>query len=173
MDPSSAVRHGDWFVLFDPNWAGDPTQDTPPAEVMVGGWRLEQDGTLGPFRPNPGYRPQTPDTPSDPLDALLRLITAGEDRSDQIIPALTHTVVEIACDDQNEPRTALSPDNIPCVVVVTAEIHKHQLAVPRWLPVLGARLPETVPDGTDVWFNPGSDHPFRLATTAIRAAGQT
>lgn len=171
MDPSSAVRQGDWFVLFDPNWAGDPTQDAPPTEVMVGGWRLEE-GELGPFRPNPGYRPQTPNTPSDPIDALLRLIAAGEDRGDRIIPTLTHTVVEIACDDQNQPRIALSPDDIPCVVVVTAEIHKQRLTVPRWLSVLGSRLPEIVPDGTDVWFNPSSDHQFRLATTAIRPTGQ-
>ncbi|WP_159851083.1 type VII secretion system-associated protein [Nocardia sp. CY41] len=168
MDPSSAVRHGDWFVLFDPNWSGDPTRDTPPVEVMVGGWRLEENGTLGPFRPNPGYRPQTPDTSSDPIDALLRLIAAGQDCGDQIVPTLLHTVVEIACDEDNRPRTALSPDDIPCVVVVTAELHKQHLPVPCWVSVLGSRLPEIIPDGTDVWVNPGSDHPFRLAATAIR-----
>ncbi|MGW5751314.1 type VII secretion system-associated protein [Nocardia rhamnosiphila] len=172
MDPSSAVRQGDWFVLFDPNWSGNPTDKTPPVEVMVGGWRLEEDGELGPFRPNPGYRPQTPNTPSDPIDALLRLIAAGEDRGDRIIPTLKRTVVEIACDDQNQPRVALSPDDIPCVVVVTAEIHKHHLPVSRWLPVLGSRLSEIVPAGTDVWFNPSSDHRFRLDTDVIRAADQ-
>ncbi|MGW4094541.1 hypothetical protein [Nocardia sp. NPDC004750] len=74
MDPSSAVRRGDWFVLLDPDWSGDPIQQSPAVEVMVGGWRLAEDGTLGPFWPNPGYRPQTPDTP---IDALLRLIAAG------------------------------------------------------------------------------------------------
>ncbi|MFI9413973.1 type VII secretion system-associated protein [Nocardia gamkensis] len=172
MDPSSAVRHGNWFVLLDPDWSGDPTQNPPPAEVMVGGWRLEQDGTLGPFWPNPGYRPQTPDTPSDPIDALLRLITAGEDCGDQIIPTLLHTVVEIACDEDDQPRTALSPDDIPCMVVVTAELHKQHLPVPRWIPVTGSRLPEIVPADTDVLFNPAGGHPFRLATAAIRSAGQ-
>ncbi|MGW4720454.1 type VII secretion system-associated protein [Nocardia sp. NPDC004260] len=171
MDPSSAVRRGDWFVLFDPTWRGAPDQEPPPVEMMVGGWRLEEDGTLGPFRPNPAYRPQTPDTPSDPLDALLRLVTADEDCGDQIIPALLHTVVEIACDEHDQPRTAASPDGIPCVVVVTAEIHKQRLASSRWIPVLGSRLSEIIPDGTDMLFNPGSGHPFRLATTAIRAAG--
>ncbi|MBF6228748.1 type VII secretion system-associated protein [Nocardia abscessus] len=172
MDPSSAVRRGDWFVLFDPHWSGDPTQRTPPVEVMVGGWRLEQDGELGPFRPNPSYLPQTPHTPSDPIDALLRLIAAGESRSDEIIPTLTRTVVAIACDDQNQPRIAFSPDERPCVVVVTAEIHKQYLPVPRWIPVLGSLLPEVVPSHTDVLFNPSSDHSFRLANNAIRPAGQ-
>jgi hypothetical protein len=148
-----------------------PHPGPPPAEAIVGGWRLEEDGKLGPFQPNPGYRPHTPSTPSDPIDAVLRLIAAGEHRGDQIISTLIHTVVEIACDEQNQPHIALSPDDIPCVVVVTAEIHKQRVTVPRWLSVLGARLPQIVPDGTDIWFNPGSDHQFRLATNAIRAAG--
>ncbi|MGW4094542.1 hypothetical protein [Nocardia sp. NPDC004750] len=44
--------------------------------------------------------------------------------------------------------------------------------MPCWIPILGSRLAEIVPDDTDVLFNPASDHPFRLTTTAIRFAGQ-
>ncbi|MGW4720626.1 hypothetical protein [Nocardia sp. NPDC004260] len=44
--------------------------------------------------------------------------------------------------------------------------------MPRWIPILGTRLPEIVPDDTDVLFNPAGDHPFGLTTTAICSAGQ-
>lgn len=96
-----------------------PADETPPVEVMVGGWRLEEDRELGPFRPNPGYRPPTPNTPSDPIDALLRLVATGEDRGDRIIPTLTRTVVEIACDDQNQRSriTSRSPIGLEQLVI--------------------------------------------------------
>ncbi|MFQ6229429.1 type VII secretion system-associated protein [Nocardia sp. NPDC002869] len=168
MDPSTAVRHGDWFVLLDPKWSSEAHAGDPPLEVVVGGWRIEKDGELGPFQPNPGYLPLSPRSPSDPIDALLRLADIGEDRSDRIVPTLLRTVVEIACDEQHRPRTAMSPDGIRCAVVVTAEIHKQHLGVRHWVPVLGSRLYGALPECTDILFNPGGDHSFRLTAAAVR-----
>lgn len=66
MDPSAAVRQGDWFVLLDPSWISEGHPGDPPLEVLVGGWRREKDGELGPFQPNPGYLPQSPEAPAIP-----------------------------------------------------------------------------------------------------------
>lgn len=175
MDFSSAVQCGHWYVLFDPGWNGDPTHGNPPLTVIVGGWRFAVDGGLGPFQPNPHYRPLTSETPTDPIDALLRLVRtekAGDACSAQIIPTLNHTVIGIACDDQSRPLIAFSPDDRPCTVVVTAEVHKKRLDVQHWVSIIGSNLPNVLPNDTDVWFNPSSAHQFRLDGSILRCPSQ-
>lgn len=166
--PPDAVRRADWFVLLDPTWRADNPHSEPPAEVIVGGWQLGMDGSLGPFRSNPRYAPADDSIPTDPIDALLRLITTGEDCAEQIIETLRNTVVQIGCDHQDQLCVGAAPDNVPCVLVVTAEVHKRHVDLPRWRPILGAQLPRVVPAGIDVLFNAGGNHQFRLVTDAIQ-----
>ncbi|MGW1743270.1 type VII secretion system-associated protein [Nocardia sp. NPDC001965] len=172
MDSSAAVRQGDWLVLLDPAWTSQAHPGDPPPEALVGGWRLEKGGQTGPFEPNPSYLPLSARSPSDPIDALLRLVDMGEDRTDRIVPTLLRTVVEIAYDERNRPRIALAPDDIRCVVVVTAEIQKQRLGAGNWVRMLGSQLYQALPPGTDLLFNPGSDHSFRLTADAVRPADQ-
>ncbi len=169
MEPMpGAVRRDDWFVLLDPTWQTENPSGDPPVEAIVGGWRLDKNGSLGPFQSNPRYIPRNDSTPTDPIDALLRLIANGDDCSDQIIPTLRNTVVQLACDSQDQLCIAPAPDDVTCALVVTAEVHKQRLNVPHWWAILGAQLPEVIPVGIDVLFNPGGEHQFRLTTEAIR-----
>jgi hypothetical protein len=169
MEPMrGAIRQDNWFVLVDPNWQPDTAEDSPPSELMVGGWMVEANGTLGPFHPNPRYVPLTDSTPSDPIDAILQLITQGEDRAGEIVPALWNQVVQIACDDNDRPVIGSAPDGVSCALVVTAEIHKQRMSVPRWWPVIGRKLPEIMPPEADILVNPNGDRQFRLTTSALR-----
>ncbi|MEU7768584.1 type VII secretion system-associated protein [Nocardia sp. NPDC049190] len=163
-----AVRRADWFVLLDPTWQSEGSPSDPPAEVIVGGWRLDKDGSLGPFQSNPRYIPANNSIPTDPIDALLRLITNGENCAEQIIQTLKDTVVQIGCDDQGQLCVGTAPDDVPCVLVVTAEIHKQHSKLPRWRSILGAQLPKVVPAGLDILFNAGGNHQFRIVTDAIQ-----
>lgn len=166
------IRRDNWLLLVDPNWHADTGEDTPPPEVMVGGWLLDNAGGTGPFRPNPHYVPLTDSTPSDPVDAILALITQGENRAGEIVPALQNQVVQIACDENDQPVIGSAPDGVPCALVITAEIHKQRLSVPRWLPVVGRNLPEIVPPEADILVNPDGDRQFRLTHKALRRPEQ-
>lgn len=163
-----AVRQGNWFVLLDPGWTAGTPDSVPPPEVIVGGWMLDADGAVGPFEPNPNYVPRNQSTPTDPLDALLRLAARGEDVGDQIVPTIRDTVVQIGCDENDDPVIVLSPDGVPCVQIVTAEVHRSRLTTDRSWPVVGSKLSEIVPEGTDILINPGGRAQFRLVGAALR-----
>jgi hypothetical protein len=164
-----AVRQDNWFVLLDPNWhQATPDQPAPP-EAIVGGWMLDEDGKAGPFQPNPDYLPGDDATPTDPTDAVLRLIIRGENVGDQLVPTVRDSVLEIAVDEADQPLVSVAPDGVPSVLVATASVHKERVAVERWWPVEGTTLGEIVPEGADVLLNPGGPASFRLSTEALRA----
>ncbi|WP_328406937.1 type VII secretion system-associated protein [Nocardia sp. NBC_00403] len=168
--PPEAVRHNNWFVLVDPGWnQGDPTA-SPPVEVIVGGWELHDNGGTGPFRPNPRYRPSAPTVPTDPIDAVLRLIAEGQQPRTELVAAVRDAIVEIGCDVHGQPLLGTAPDSTPCVVVATAELQKAHLDVDQWIPVHGSALPDIIPSGADVLLNPAGAAPFRLRTEALRSA---
>jgi hypothetical protein len=168
--PAGAVRQDNWFVLLDPGWQpGNPGQQAPP-EAVVGGWMLDEDGKPGPFQPNPGYLPGDESTPTDPTDAVLRLLIAGQDVGDQLVPTVRDAVLEIAVDEKDEPMVSLAPDGRSSVLVATAPVHKQRLDVARWWPVVGTALPDVVPAGVDVLLNPGGPASFRLTMDALRGA---
>lgn len=163
-----AVRQDNWFVLLDPDWPRPTPWSSPPPAVIVGGWMLDNKGDIGPFQPNPHFAPIGRSTPSDPTDAVLRLIAEGADAGDQLVPTLSDSVVEIGCDDHDNPLIGAAPDGVPCVPVVTAELHKQRLEVQYWRPIVGSTLPDVVPIGTDILLNPGDRAQFRLITDALR-----
>jgi hypothetical protein len=139
-------------------------------EVIVGGWMIGESGEVGPFQPNPRYLPGNDETPSDPTDALLRLIAEGEPVGDELVESIRNSVVEILCDEQDAPIVDNAPDGVPCVLVVTAEAQKVDLRSARWWPVLGSELPWIAPSGTDILLNPNGSAPFRLAAGILRNA---
>lgn len=174
MEPiPGTVRQDNWFVLLDPGWEPDTPLGRVPVHVIVGGWMLDDEGKVGPFQPNPRYVPPDDTTPTDPIDAILRLVVNGENRGHEIIPTLRDTIVQIGCDQDDEPVIAQAPDDMPCVLVVTAEVHKLQLSIPHWWPVVGSRLADIVPDGADILVNPGSSHQFRLVAGTLRDTPQS
>ncbi len=164
------VRQDNWFVLLDPKWQPSSPDMKPPPEAIVGGWMLDEHDKPGPFQPNPDYVPGDETTPTDPTDAVLRLIMRGENVGDQLIPTVRDAVVEIAVDEEDQPLISPSPDGVMSVLVATAPVQRTGLPLERWWPVVGARLPELVPDGVDILLNPDGLAPFRLSTDALRDA---
>lgn len=165
MDDNSTgiARRDDWFVLVDPQWISCLEHDRTPADKIVGGWKISVDGTIGPFRPNPQYRPSTDTVPTDPVDAVLRRIAAGEHHlREELLATLDHSIVEIGCDHHAHPLTGTTPDGADCIVVATAEIQKHGIDTDRWIPMHGAKLPHILPPDTDIFLNPNGHAPFRL-----------
>lgn len=168
-EPSSGVvRHGNWFVLLDPAWQASTPGSAPPADVIVGGWMLGEDNILGPFQPNPHYVPGDEATPTDPVNAILRLIVDGADLADQLVALVRDTVVEIGCDKQDQLLMVEAVGGPRYALVVTADVHKCRVEAARWWPVLGSMLPEVVPRGAGILFNPGDPAQFRLAPEVLR-----
>ncbi|MGW1737681.1 type VII secretion system-associated protein [Nocardia sp. NPDC001965] len=168
--PPEAIRRDNWFVLVDPGWDRTSSVASPPADAIVGGWELHADGTTGPFRPNPRYRPSALNVPTDPIDAVLRLIVTGQSLGAELVATLRDSIVEIGCDTRNRPLLGVAPDNTPCAVVTTAESQKAHVDVDRWIPVHGSKLIDVIPDGADILINPTSATPFRLRSDRLRSA---
>src|SRR5262245_21921638 len=103
---NSAIREDDRLLLPDPSWQSG---EAPPKGLTVGTWQLDQTGRPGPFEPNPDYVPFDDETPTDPADAVLRLIMRGQDVGDRLIPSVRDAVVEIAMDDQDQPFVTPAP----------------------------------------------------------------
>nr|WP_157106701.1 type VII secretion system-associated protein [Nocardia arthritidis] len=165
---SSVVRRADWVVFVDSGWHETSPEAMPPPELILGGWMIREDGIPGPFEPNPNYVPTDEALPTDPIDAALRRAADGDNvTGEEIIAALRDAVVEIGCDNRNEPLVGRAPDGAQCVVVATAAIHKHRFEADRWWPVLGAALSDIVPDGADILINPGSPTRFLLLTRSL------
>ncbi|WP_051133710.1 type VII secretion system-associated protein [Nocardia paucivorans] len=164
MGPTpDAIRQDNWFVLVDPGYPAD----APPREAMIGGWVIEEEGKVGPFRPNPYYRPSSPDIPTDPIDTLIRLMVSGEQVAEELVATVRDSVVEIGTDEQERPVIGKSPDGALCVVVVTAEVQKAGLDVENWCPILGSELAEVLPEGLDIMLNPAGAAPFRLLRAGL------
>lgn len=162
------VRQNNWLVLLDPNWRAPEPDAQPPVEVIAGGWMLDENGRTGPFQPNPKYVPGDATTPSDPTDAVLRMIADGEPLGEQLIATIRDSIVFIACDAHNAPLVDTSPDGVPCVLIATAEIHKRRVSADYWWPVQGTTLSDIAPPGTDILLNPGSSTQFRMIAAASR-----
>ncbi|WP_280249402.1 type VII secretion system-associated protein [Nocardia abscessus] len=162
------IRRDDWLLLLAPGWKPATPWSEPPTEAVVGGWMMDEDGKAGPFQPNPEYLPGDDETPTDPTDALLRSIAAGKPVGEELVELIRDSVVEILCDEQDQPIVDTAPDGVPCVLVATAEAQKVDVGSGHWWPVLGSELPAVIPSGADVLFNPGGPAPFRLVAESLR-----
>jgi hypothetical protein len=173
MEPQPVtIRRDDWLLLLDRGWKRASPWSEPPTEAVIGGWMMDEGGKAGPFQPNPAYLPGDEATPTDPTDALLRSIAAGNPVGEELPALIRDSVVEIVCDEQDEPIVDTAPDGVRCVLVATAEAQKVDVEPNRWWPVLGSELPSVVPSGIDILLNPGGPAPFRLAAEVLRNAGR-
>jgi hypothetical protein len=157
-----------WFLLMDPAWQPQAENETPPISAVVGLWPLDSDGKVGKFRPNPDYVPSDEDSPADPLDAVLHLAMRGEAEAELIQLMLRESVFDVAMNGDGRPMVAKSPDDIPCVVVATAEPHRRRVNSPGWRRVDLEELVELLDDDIDVLFNPGGPASVRLTGDFMR-----
>jgi hypothetical protein len=157
-----------WFLLMDPAWRPVAENDAPPIEAVVGLWPLEDGVAVGKFRPNPEYLPADENSPSDPLDAVLRLVLRGRAKTDHIRLMLRDTLFDIAIDGTREPLITKSPDDISCVVVATGEPHRARVRAPGWRRIDLDELVELLADEIDVLFNPAGPASVRLTGDFMR-----
>ncbi|MFD9964189.1 type VII secretion system-associated protein [Amycolatopsis sp. NPDC058986] len=158
-----------WVFMIDPAWKAADEKDQPPIEAVVGGWYVDDDGETGLFRPNPDYQPSQPDLPTDPVDAALQLVVRGEVDGDELLKALPDIVYGVALDEDGTPVVALSPDDVPSVLVTTAPAHRERVNVSGWMEVTMGELAEALPDeGIDVLLNPGAPASMRLLAGTMK-----
>ncbi|AGM08014.1 hypothetical protein AORI_5431 [Amycolatopsis keratiniphila] len=162
------------LLLLDPEFTLSEEQDHLPPQVILGAWVVDEEGEPSRFHPNPEYRPSTPGSPLDPVDAVLRALADGQDVADQFSVVLRDTVLGIATDDEGVAVIKPAPDGVPSVQVTTSYGHRERVGTGvRWLDVTVEELAAALPrQGVDVLLNPGSPASMRVLADAIRAAAQ-
>jgi hypothetical protein len=159
-----------WAVLVDPGWESESSEESPPAEALVGGWPLDAEGKPGKFEPNPHFAPSSEQVPTDPTDAVLRLLAKREVEVDELIPTLRDGVLQLAVSETGHIMVGPAPDDAACVAVVTSPLHQARTGIEHWAPITADELADVVPPETDILLNPGGPAPMRLLTTALRDA---
>lgn len=158
-------------MLLDPAFVASEETHDFPAHVVLGAWLIDETGRPSRFHPNPQYRPGTPESPLDPVDAVLRALADGKDVADQLTAVLRDTVLAIATTEDGTAVVRPAPDGVPSVQVTTS--HGHRAVVDggvRWLDVTVEELAEALPSrGVDVLLNPGSPASMRVLAEAIHA----
>ncbi|QKV74005.1 type VII secretion system-associated protein [Amycolatopsis sp. Hca4] len=170
-EPNEAPADGpleNWFLLMDPAWSPATEDAAPPVEAVVGLWPVAEDGRLGKFRANPEYMPADEHSPSDPLDAVLRLVLQGRAEASHIQLVVRETLVDVAMNGDGRPLVTRSPDDVPCIVVATGEPHRRRVASPGWRRVDLGELTGLLAEGVDVLFNPGGPAAVRLTGDFLR-----
>lgn len=152
-----------WVLLVDPAWQPGDDAEAPPREAVAGGWLAHADGSIGRFEPNPGYEPSGPDSPTDALDAALRV---GAD-FDRIAAVFRTTTFSVAVDGSGRPMIAPSPDGVSCLLVASAVAHQRRVRAAGWLTVEATAL-AALADKTDVLLNPGAPSCTRLPAETVR-----
>jgi hypothetical protein len=160
---------GEFVLLVDPEWESEEEGGEPPFEAVVGMWPIGPDGTTGRFRSNPEYLPFFEESPSDPIDALLRLALDGETEMARLRAVLRDSTFELAMNGDGNPLVDRSPDDVRCVIVATSAPHRSRVAAPDWkLTDLDQLLTLTAGEGYDALFNPGGPAPARLTVDFLR-----
>jgi hypothetical protein len=159
-----------WVFLVDPAWQPAADGVSPPVEVVVGGWLVVGE-EIGRFEPNPGYEPATPDSPTDPVDAVLRLAADGEVDTDLLFAVIREQEFGVALDECRRPVVAPAPDDVPSLLVTTAPAHRGRVRAEAWLVVDAGELAALLAEhGVDALVNPGACTSTRLLASAIADA---
>jgi hypothetical protein len=161
---------GSLLLFIDKEWHPTATEPDPPIETLLGAWEVDAAGQPGRFQPNPIYRPLSPGSPLDPVDAVLRELTRTGDGADDLPSVLRTATLGIAVDDQGVALVRPAPDGVPTVLVATAFGHRRAMKdVPGWADITVRQLAAALPaHGVDVLLNPGAPASMRLLAAAIR-----
>ena len=168
---ASAERSGGLIFLVDNEWKPSADEENPPITAMLGAWRVSADGTRGRFQPNPLYLPSTPDSPPDPVDAVLRKLATGEFDPEHLPEVLAEVMYGIALDERGVAMVRAAPDGTPAVLVTTAYVHRDRVDAAHWRNITLAQLAEALPaDGVHVLVNPGAPHSLLVLADSVRKA---
>jgi hypothetical protein len=145
----------------------DPEAELGDEGAVVGYWPVDDDGLVGRFHPNPDYRPADEYSPTDPLDALLRLAVLGDAELFQLQAVMVDTLMAVAMNGDGRPMMVPQPDGL-CLMIATSVRHRAHIGSPDWREVDLYDLVGLLPDGVDVLFNPGGPAVVRLAGAFLR-----
>ncbi|GAB2649105.1 hypothetical protein GCM10027271_03390 [Saccharopolyspora gloriosae] len=160
-----------WALLVDPGWQPEDEDAEVPESAIVGAWLVEADGTTRTFRANHLFQPSSPDVPTDPVDAELKLVLRGESDTASLLGTLRPAELWIAVDEQGAAIVTPAPDDVPSVLVATAPVQAQQLEVPGWQEIGATELAAELPaDGVDVLLNPGGAASVRIGAQEFRDA---
>jgi hypothetical protein len=161
---ASPEQPGDqWAFLLDPGWQPDDQDSGVPLDAVVGGWLVSDGGTLSRFHPNAGYEPSAPGSPTDPVDAVLQLLTRGDSTSEMLFSVMKDASFSVALDEQGLPLVAPSPDDVPSLLVTTAPVHRGRVKTGHWREVTSLELAGLLEErGVDLMINPGAPSSIRL-----------
>ncbi|WP_424186991.1 type VII secretion system-associated protein [Actinokineospora sp. G85] len=156
------------LLLIDTAWESTDAEPDPPMTAVLGAWPIT-DGQRGRFQPNPVYAPSTPDSPLDPVDAVLRAASRGEP-ADDLPRLLRDAVLGVAVDAEGDVLVGAAPDGVPSVVVTTAPGHRAPVDAAGWLRADVLWLAEALPErGIDVVLNLGGPAAMRVPAEVIRS----
>jgi hypothetical protein len=163
-----------WIVLFDTAGAdltgAGPGGTEPQDDQMIGGWPIRPDGSALPFVPNPGYRPVSADSPTDPVDAATRMVVDGAGDGEAVLLALRDSTLWLAVDEEGVPVLDESPDGVSCVLIASSGVHRDRVDGPLWREVTGPELAGLLPAETDLLINYGGPAAMRLIGGVVREA---
>ncbi|TDV38592.1 type VII secretion system-associated protein [Actinophytocola oryzae] len=157
-----------WMVLMDPAWRQENENDPPPLHAVVGLWPVAPDGAVGKFRSNPDYEPSDEQSPTDPLDAVFRLVLRGPGKIGQIQVVLHDVLLDVALNGDGRPLIVRAPDGLPCVVATSSVRHQTSTSAFDWQRLDLDAILGLLPDDVDVLFNPGASASIRLTGDFLR-----
>ncbi|MFE0019826.1 type VII secretion system-associated protein [Amycolatopsis sp. NPDC059021] len=155
-----------WVLMVDTAWQPTEEQPEPPDGAVVGAWFIEQNGTTGHFRPNPGYEPSEPGLPTDPVDANLQLVARGEAEMSDLLAVLPEIYFGLAVDETGLALIESAPDGVPCLLATTAPAHRRRVDAHDWVKVTVKELADA---GVDVLLNPGAPASRRVPAASWKA----
>ncbi|MGW1467821.1 type VII secretion system-associated protein [Streptomyces sp. NPDC002308] len=160
-----------WLGLVDPGWPGT---DTPPHWAVMGQWRSDPDGEIVGWRDNPEYRPSPvmlgwPE-PTDPVDTAMQLAATRYGPGEDLARALATAEVAVLVLPDGTPVTAATPEGTPVVPVYTAQPHLSAAGRMASEVLSVDRLLERLPDGHQLYLNPGGPVPALVETEFLLAA---
>lgn len=159
-----------FYLLLD---RGPESADAQPSpDAVMGLWPVHSDGTVGRFRGNPEYRPRDESAPSDPIDALLRLVVGDRTQVPRLRLVLRDSMFEVAMNGDGRPLIMRSPDEQLCVVMATSAPHRDRVWSPGWRRVGIDELAGLLAEGFDVFVNPGGLSAVRLSAEFIRQTAE-
>lgn len=166
-----------WYLLVDPDWDSDDLdlddiddidEQQPPIEVVIGYWPVSDDGTIRPYQENPRYRPATEQSATDAIDAVLRMIYTEDADAEHLLIVVRDAQFDLALAEDGNPMTAMSPDDVECVLVATGKSHQKRVPAADWQRVGIVELADLLPDDIDVLFNPDGPATSRVSGDFVR-----
>ncbi|MEU5846082.1 type VII secretion system-associated protein [Saccharopolyspora shandongensis] len=166
-----APAGSEWALVIDPAWRPESDEEEPPNEAILGSWQIGADGTVSTFQANPGYLPSREDSATDPVDAVLQLVVRGDYSGEALLAAMRDALLLIALDDGGNAVVALSPDEVPSVLVATSPVHARRVDVPTWREITAKALADSLPgEGVDMLLNPGAPTSMRVLASSLKHA---